>query len=137
MGFILVLSAVSVVLILIGWAIRRKSEWDEWETPIIIGIIIAIITAIFIAKAVSENVYKDLNTEVYRQKYDALTMQLDENYYNRITFDGRQSLINDIVSYNKSVIIGRRKHHSVWIGVLYPEDWDSLPLIDLKKDEVR
>lgn len=133
MGLICVLMLVSVVLILIGLVIRHKNEWANWEIPTFIGIVVAIFASICVGIAVHESSYKDLNTELYRQKYDALTMQLDENYYNRITFDGRQTLINDIVSYNAAVTKGRRKHDSVWIGVFYPEDWDSLPLINLKE----
>ena len=133
MGLIFVLMLVSVALILIGLVIRHENKWDDWEIPVFIGIVVAVFASICLGIAVHELSYKDLNTELYRQKYDALTMQLDENYYNRITFDGRQTLINDIVSYNAAVTKGRRKHDSIWIGVFYSEDWDSLPLINLKE----
>lgn len=132
MALIGVLLVVGVFLIVVAIVMHSISEWSFWEAPCAFGVVVLIIGLIFGGIAWHENVYKSLNTQLYRQKHDALVMQLDNNYYNKITYDGRKALIDEVVSYNAAVTKGRAKHHSVWIGALYPEDWDSLPLISLE-----
>ena len=132
MALIGVLLVVGVFLIVVAIVMHSISEWSCWEAPSVFGVVVLIIGLIVGGIAWHENAYKSLNTQLYRQKHDALVMQLDNNYYNKITYDGRKALIDEVVSYNATVAKGRAKHHSVWIGALYPEDWDSLPLIELE-----
>lgn len=132
MALIGILLVVGVFLIVVAILMHHVNEWSGWEVPTAFGVIALCIGLTLVGAALHENAYKDINTQIYRQKHDALVMQLDKGFYNRITYDGRKALIDEIVAYNAKVTRGRAKHHSVWIGALYPEDWDSLPLIELE-----
>lgn len=131
MGLIILFSALGMVLIGIAIAMHYVNEWSDYEMFVVFGVCFLIAAITIGSIAWHEYAYKDVNTAKYRNQYDGLKLQLDNGYYDRITYDGRKALMDDIVKYNNTVIGGRAKHNSQWIGALYPEDWDSLPLIDL------
>lgn len=130
MGLIILLAALGMVLIGIAIAMHYVNEWSYYEIFAMFGVCFLIAAIIIGCVAWHESVYSDVNTAKWRNQYESLKLQLDKGYYDRITYDGRKALMDDIVKYNGTVISGRAKHNSQWIGALYPEDWDSLPLID-------
>lgn len=131
MGLIILLAAIGLVLSGIAIAMHYVNEWSCYELFEVFGMIFLIAAIIIGCIAWHESAYSDVNTAKWRNKYESLKLQLDNGYYDRITYDGRKALMDDIVEYNGTVIFGRAKHNSQWIGALYQEDWDSLPLIDL------
>ena len=131
MGLIILLAALGMVLIGIAIAMHYVNEWSDYEWFVIFGVFFMIAAIIIGCIAWHQCTYKDMNTERWRNQYESLKLQLDKGFYNKITYDGRKALMDDIVKYNGIVISGKAKHNSQWIGALYPEDWDSLPLIDL------
>lgn len=131
MGLIILFAALGLVLAGIAIAIHYVNEWSDYEWFAGFGVCFLIVAIIISCIAWHEYAYKDVNTAKWRNKYESLKIQLDNGYYDRITYDGRKALMDDIVEYNGKVILWRAKHNSQWIGALYPEDWDSLPLIDL------
>ena len=132
MIIILILILITVLLLGIGICVRMKSYWNDWEGWIIGGMCFLIITVILCGVALSHNNFKDMYTEQIQYEYANLTHQLSNNYYNRLTYDGRKQLMDDILDYNKKVLNGRAKHNNVWVGAFYPEDYESLPLITLE-----
>lgn len=131
MGLIILFAALGLVLIGIAIAMHYVDKWSFYAIFEAFSVIFLITAIIIGCVEWHESVYSDVNTAKLRNKYESLKLQLDNGYYDRITYDGRKALMDDIVEYNGTVISGRAKHNSQWIGVLYPEDWDSLPLIDL------
>jgi hypothetical protein len=131
MGLIILFAALGLVLCGIAIAMRYVDEWSNYEVFNVFGVCFLIAAIIIGCIAWHESVYSDMITAKWRNKYESLKIQLDNGYYDRITYDGRKALMDDIVEYNGAVIWGRAKHNSEWIGALYQEDWDSLPLIDL------
>lgn len=125
------LALIFFIIAIFAWATNYYSLWEVW---IALGIALAILAGALTVKACVNNHYKDANTKVWMVKHDVLQEQLDKDYYNKITYDGRQQLMYDIASYNSTVLMGRAKKHSKWIGVFYPEDWDSIPLIELNEE---
>ena len=99
--------------------------WRAIGYAILLGIMISGFCAIH------ANEFKDENIQIYAQRYQTLTYQLENNFYNKITNDGRAELMESIYKYNTDVIYGRRAHNSFWIGIWYPEDYNSLSLIEL------
>lgn len=129
---ILILFLITVLLLSIGICTRIKSYWNCWEGWIISGIFFLILTVILGIGAFNHNNFKDMYTEQIQYEYENLTHQLSNNYYNRLTYDGRKQLMDDILNYNKKILNGRAKHNNVWVGAFYPEDYESLPLIKLE-----
>ena len=134
MLLIVLMSAIAIALIITWIVMHEKCDWSNWEIPCVFGIIALIAAIIMIGIAVNENIYKDVNIEIWQQRHDALVLQYNENFYNKITYDGRQDLMDQIIGYNKTVTLNRAKHVNIWVSAFYPEDWDSLPLIELRQE---
>ena len=133
MLLIVVFAVVAIGLIAAGFIGEHFDDWFDGLPLKVCGVILLIITLILGAVALHDTAYKDANTEVLRQRYNALIIQLDNGFYNKFVYDGRENLMDQIVKYNKTVTMGRAYHNSKWIGVFNQEDFDSLPLIDLDR----
>ena len=131
MLLIAIFGIIGLALIGVGIGMRAHSQWSDYEAPLIIGIVILIIALIMCAIAGCNYAYKDVTIERAMIKHDALEMQLNNNYYNKFTYDGRQDLVNTAIEFNRTIVLYRANHRIVWIKAFYPEDWDSVPLIDL------
>ena len=128
----LILLIPGLIFLAIGLSKRIESYWNDWESWILTSVVILVFALGFGAAGLHANTYKDLRYQQLSYEHDSLVYQLDNQFYNKITYDGRKALMDDILSYNQKVMAGRAKHNSLWIGILYPEDWDSLPLISLE-----
>ena len=131
---IVLISAIAIALIITWIVMYKKSILSYWEFPAIFGIVALTAAIIMIGNSVHENIYKDVNTEIWQQRHDALVLQYEENFYNKITYDGRHDLMDQIIEYNKTVTRNRAKHGNIWVSAFYPKDWDSLPLIELRRE---
>ena len=128
----LILLILGLIFLAIGLSKRIESYWTLWEGWILSGVVVLIFALGLGGAGLYLNAYKDLHYQQLLYAHDSLVYQLDNQFYNKITYDGRKELMNDILLYNQKVMEGRAKHNSLWIGILYPEDWDSLPLISLE-----
>lgn len=123
-------AVLGLIFLGVGIGMEKHDEWSCYEVFIILAAILLIIAIIFGCISWYSYAFRDATFEVYSLKYNSLIAQLDGNYYNRITYDGRKALMDDAINYNTRLVRCRAKHHSRWIGALYPEDWDALPLIE-------
>ena len=130
MLLIVLLVVLALAFTVVGLCTRKHNEYSEWEAYIVVAAIILVIAIIIGCIAWHEYAFRDATFEAQLLKYNYLVTQLEGDYYNKITYDGRKALMDDIVNYNIMVVRSRAKHHSRWIGALYPEDWDALPLIE-------
>ena len=137
MYFIILAASVLVASIIVGVVWHEHNEYAD--APIAICCALAIIAfaalSIMGIEAITDYAQKDLTTKLYAQKHDALVMQYESNFYNKITYDGRKELVDQIIEYNVDVTKGQMRSHNGWFNVFYPEDWDSLQLIDLNKED--
>lgn len=131
MLFILVFAFITVIILGIGIAYYISDDWHiDGMGFRATGIIMLIILAIMIFTARQCDVYKDVKYETYMQRYNSLVYQLENNFYDKFTYDGRENLMKNILNYNNDVLVGRAKKNSLWIGCWYKVDYDSLPLIE-------
>lgn len=135
MGIIILSFVIMLVFLVVAIIMRFRDEWSDWEIPICPAVFAFIIATIGTFIAWDANAYKDLTIEKYQMKYEMLTHQLNDDFYKTEFYDGRNKLMDDILNYNNDVINGRAKHKSIWIGCFYPEDWDSLPLIEFESEK--
>jgi hypothetical protein len=131
MLIIVIMLAVMVSCIVAAYKLAYDHEVLSYIMSIIAVLLGIALIVVGISAAIA-NAYKDVNTAKLRQKHDALVMQIEKGYYDRFTYDGRKALVDEIVAYNAKVTEGKALCHSIWIGAMYPEDWDSLPLIELE-----
>ena len=132
MLLILVFALITVIILGIGIAYWFIDDWHIDGVGFrVIGFIMAIILVAMISSAWYDNAYKELHYTQALERYNSLTYQLENNFYDKFTYDGRAELMGQIYDYNAAVLSGRAKHSSKWIGCWYPMDYDSLPLISL------
>ena len=131
MLLIVLLVVLTLAFTVAGFCVRKHNKYsEEWEVYILVAAIILAVAITIGCFAWHEYAFRDATFEAQLLKYNSLVTQLDGDYYNKITYDGRKALMDDIINYNITVVHNRAKHHSRWIGALYPEDWDALPLIE-------
>ena len=131
MGVFIVCLGIAVLLLVVGIVLYEQSKWNDYEGFVDFGVVFMISALVMGCFILHEYAFKDLTVQRYLMRYETLKAQYEEGYYDRITYDGREGLMDKILDYNDTVLKGRTKHHSAWIGAFYPEDWDSLPLIEL------
>ena len=133
MLFILLFALITVVILGIGICFYVRDSWrwhlDGFGLRVVGAImLVSLITMGFIAYV--ENTKKDANMQSYTLHYNTMMHQLNENYYNKLIYDGRAELIKEIEEYNNTVINGRVWHNNAWFGVFFPMDYERLPLIE-------
>ena len=122
--------AAGGILLWCGFAIRSRDEWAAYEAAIVVGVILLIVAIAMGVQGWSDCVHRDVNTEIKLMEYQVIVTQIDGGYYDRLGYDGRKTLIDDVLTYNKAVMRGRALHRSLWVGIFYQEDFDSLPLVE-------
>lgn len=130
MLLIALLAVLGLIFLGVGIGMWKYNEWSCYEGFIFLAVTLLVVAIILGCISWHEYAFRDATFEAQLLKYNSLVTQLDGNYYNKITYDGRKALMDDIINYNITVVRSRAKHHSLWIGALYPEDWDALPLIE-------
>lgn len=134
----LILFILTVIFIAAGLIIRHFDEVCYWEIPpfaagfATFSILVFLIIGCTVGYAV-----KDKTVEKYLMKYEILQKQLSNEFYKTECFDQIQKLMEDIVEYNNDVVNGRFKSKTLWFNWFYPEDWDSIPLIEFPKEETK
>jgi hypothetical protein len=43
--------------------------------------------------------------------------------------------MEDILEYNNAIMDGRFLSKTPWLNWFYPEDWDAIPLIEVKNEK--
>lgn len=79
-----------------------------------------------------ENAFAQGTKLKYEVKYETLIYQLEEVKYDNLVDNNRKELMDDILSYNKSVAVGQLYQNDFWVGVFYADIYDDLQLIELK-----
>lgn len=131
---LIIVLAIAVIVFFVLGHIAERSYLDGIELVMFLAGFISLVALIICGGITIHNTsYHDVCTEQMRMEYESYVYQLENNFYNKITYDGRAELMKNILDYNKSVLIGREKHNSAWIGSMYQEDYDSLPLIEIEK----
>ncbi len=128
----LILIIVCIVCAFIMKAIDGFSDYEYWYIPVLI---LAIVLVIEIPICVKAQVCKDLTEEKYLMRYEILQEQLSDEFYKTEYLDQRQKLMADILKYNNEVMDGRFHSKTLWLNWFYPEDWDSIPLIEFPKED--
>lgn len=128
----LILTIVCIVCAFIMKAIDIYSDYEFWAIPVAV---LAFVLVVEIVICVHSQVCKDLTEQKYLMQYEILQEQLTNEFYKTKYLDQRQKLMEDILEYNRDVVNGRFKSKTPWLNWFYPEDWDSLPLIEFPKEE--
>ena len=135
MMIIIVLAVIAIMLFVIAFLVDDRNHCYS-DVPWLLrafAIVFIILSVCFAIPAFFVNQCAESSTTTYRIQYETLVYQLENGAYENVVEYSRKDLMNDIYNYNSHVESGRILSKNPWIGVYYPEDWDSLPLIRLEE----
>ena len=100
----------------------------SWTLTIVMGIALVACGIV----GIYEEAAKETIKQEYLTQYTILQYQIDnginENY---VEYDNTHTTYTDAIEYNKTIIEGRNFHDSFWLGWVYSDIYEDLPLIEI------
>lgn len=81
-----------------------------------------------------DNVTAESKAAEYETRYEALTYQLENDFYENDNDIGKQELMEQITEYNTEIAAGRVDQDNFWYGIFYPDIYDDLKMIEFKEE---
>lgn len=105
----------------------------------IIGIITLLLSdlssAIMITSALINNAGARGSIGAYKERYESLMYQLENNLYDNDNDLGKKELYNQIQEWNEDLARGKVMQNDFWFGVFYPDIYDYFEFIDIDLDK--
>lgn len=110
-----------------------KSDQFERILQIIISVIsgatiFVMLIAIFVC-----NVGVQGDIAMNTARYEILTYQIQNNFYDNDNDIGKKELVNQIQDWNEDLAFGKEMQHNFWIGIFIPDIFDQFEPISLDK----
>lgn len=74
----------------------------------------------------------DANIERYNIRYETLTYQYENNFYDNDNDVGKYELMRDIRQWNEDLAANKIKQHNFWYGIFVPDIYDQFEFIELE-----
>lgn len=105
----------------------------------IIGVITlllsGLLSAIMITSALINNAGARGSIGAYKERYESLMYQLENNLYDNDNDLGKKELYNQIQEWNEDLARGKAMQNDFWFGVFYPDIYDCFEFIDIDLDK--
>lgn len=73
----------------------------------------------------------DASVAKWETQYESLTYQLENNLYDNDNDIGKKELMDEIREWNEDLAYCKKIQHNFWVGIYYPNVYDSLEFIPL------
>lgn len=93
---------------------------------------IAIVVSIAIM--VNSYIHADANVAKYQKRYEALTYQYENDFYNNDNDVGKYELLSQIEYWNTDLAYRKTIQRDFWLGIYYPNIYDQFEFIKLDKE---
>lgn len=129
---------VAMILLLVGFVLLAYYLVEYCDSEIraalcgISALVMTVVVIVMTIMIVFENAFASGTKLKYETWYESLVYQLEEVKYDNLIDNNRKELMDDILSYNKTVATGRLYQNDFWVGIFYADIYDDLPLIVLK-----
>ena len=92
--------------------------------------------AIVISIAIMANSYihADANVAKYQKRYESLTYQYENDFYNNDNDVGKYELVSQIEYWNTDLAYRKTIQRDFWLGIYYPNIYDQFEFIKLDKE---
>lgn len=92
--------------------------------------------AIVVSIAIMANSYihADANVAKYQQRYESLTYQYENDFYNNDNDVGKYELVSQIEYWNTDLAYRKTIQRDFWLGIYYPNIYDQFEFIKLDKE---
>ena len=80
--------------------------------------------------------YIGIDAEVagYQKRYEALTYQYENDFYDNDNDVGKKELVSEIQYWNSDLAYRKTIQRDFWVGIYYPNVYDQFEFIKLNKE---
>ena len=75
----------------------------------------------------------DAKVSGYQKRYEALTYQYENNFYDNDNDVGKKELVSEIQYWNSDLAYRKTIQRDFWVGIYYPNVYDQFEFIELNK----
>lgn len=92
--------------------------------------------AIVVSIAIMVNRYSHADADVakYQKRYESLTYQYENDFYNNDNDVGKYELVSQIEYWNTDLAYRKTIQRDFWLGIYYPNIYDQFEFIKLDKE---
>ena len=76
----------------------------------------------------------DAKVSGYQKRYEALTYQYENNFYDNDNDVGKKELVSEIQYWNSDLAYRKTIQRDFWVGIYYPNVYDQFEFIGLDKE---
>ena len=76
----------------------------------------------------------DAKVSSYQKRYEALTYQYENNFYDNDNDVGKKKLVSEIQYWNSDLAYRKTIQRDFWVGIYYPNVYDQFEFIKLNKE---
>ena len=76
----------------------------------------------------------DAKVSSYQKRYEALTYQYENNFYDNDNDIGKKELVSEIQYWNSDLAYRKTIQRDFWVGIYYPNVYDQFEFIKLNKE---
>ena len=93
---------------------------------------IAIVVSIVIMA--NRYIHADADVPKYQKRYESLTYQYENDFYNNDNDVGKYELVSQIEYWNTDLAYRKTIQRDFWLGIYYPNIYDQFEFIKLDKE---
>lgn len=100
----------------------------------ILIVISGIAIVVSIAIMANSYIHADANVAKYQKRYESLTYQYENDFYNNDNDVGKYELVYQIEYWNTDLAYRKTIQRDFWLGIYYPNIYDQFEFIKLDKE---
>ena len=100
----------------------------------ILTVISGIAIVVSIAIMANSYIHADANVAKYQKRYESLTYQYENDFYNNDNDIGKYELVSQIEYWNTDLAYRKTIQRDFWLGIYYPNIYDQFEFIKLDKE---
>lgn len=100
----------------------------------ILTVISGIAIVVSIAIMTNSYIHADANVAKYQKRYESLTYQYENDFYNNDNDVGKYELVSQIEYWNTDLAYRKTIQRDFWLGIYYPNIYDQFEFIKLDKE---
>ena len=126
------------VVALVGVIVCYYLDCDvSVDLTAILAVISGIAIVVSIAIMTDRYIHADANVAKYQKRYESLTYQYENDFYNNDNDVGKYELVSQIEYWNTDLAYRKTIQRDFWLGIYYPNIYDQFEFIKLDKEEVK
>ena len=122
---------VALVLVIVCYYLDCDVGVDLTEILITMSGIAIVVS---IAIMANSYIHADANVAKYQKRYESLTYQYENDFYNNDNDVGKYELVFQIEYWNTDLAYRKTIQRDFWLGIYYPNIYDQFEFIKLDKE---